>query len=55
MNEMCILEHLIDVEHFTAIRKNSRVISLKKKDRFMYIFDGHHYQGEELFLGVMQY
>jgi len=41
--EMCILEHLIDVENFTAICKNSRVISLTKKDCFMYIFDGHHY------------
>lgn len=31
MNEMCILEHLIDVESFKAICKNSRVISLTRK------------------------
>lgn len=36
---------LIDVESFKAICENSRVISLTKKDCFMYIFDGHHFQG----------
>lgn len=41
MNEMCILEHVIDVENCKAICKSSRVISLTKIDCFLYIFDGH--------------
>lgn len=33
MNEMCILEHLLDVENFKAIcKKKKRVISLTKTD-----------------------